>query len=161
MTISIYTHCFTLCTLYILHRKKYYLCILYLLIFVYTLCIILSRSEGNVIIERGLKMKQYGAMFATEFTKKQINVIFAKAKSGALKVEKWFISELYNLADFYGYDDNRGVAAQERNVLNILEAVFANDNETAQTLISETANDWFKSYGNKNRAKCDRSVFVK
>lgn len=106
-------------------------------------------------------MKQYGAMFATEFTKKQINVIFAKAKSGALKVEKWFISELYNLADFYGYDDNRGVAAQERNVLNILEAVFANDNETAQTLISETANDWFKSYGNKNRAKCDRNIFVK
>lgn len=31
-------------------------------------------------------MKEYGAFKATDFSKKQINVIFAKAKSGELKI---------------------------------------------------------------------------
>lgn len=105
-------------------------------------------------------MKQYGAMKATEFTKKQINVIYGKAKSGALKVEKWFITELYNLADYYGFDDNRSVEADEREVKLILEAVFANDNVKAQKLIEKTADRWFNSYSRKNQAKCDRNAFV-
>ena len=42
-------------------------------------------------------MKVYGTYFATEFTKKQINVIYGKAKNGELKVEKWFIRDLYEL----------------------------------------------------------------
>lgn len=61
-------------------------------------------------------MKQYGLMKATEFTKKQVNVIFAKAKHGELKVEKWFISELYTLADYYNYDDNRSANAAKRKL---------------------------------------------
>ena len=105
-------------------------------------------------------MKQYGANKSTEFTGKQINVIFAKAKSGALKVEKWFMSELYVLADYYGYDDNRSVEESERQVFEILEAVFSNDTELAQKLIDETAEKWFNSYSFKNRKKCDRQVFV-
>lgn len=105
-------------------------------------------------------MKQYGSCKATEFTKKQINVVYGKAKSGDLKVEKWFINELYNLADYYGYDDNRTVECDERVVKEILKAVFENDNEKAQTLINETADDWYESYGRKTQAKCDRTVFV-
>ena len=38
-------------------------------------------------------MKQYGANKATEFTKKQIGVIFANAKSGNLKIENWVIKD--------------------------------------------------------------------
>lgn len=34
-------------------------------------------------------MKNYGAMKATEFTRKQIGVIYSKAKKGELKIEKW------------------------------------------------------------------------
>lgn len=105
-------------------------------------------------------MKQYGFNKSTEFTKKQVNVIFAKAKSGVLKVEKWFITELYTLADYYGYDDNGSVSASERQVLDILEAVFANDNETAQKLIDEVATDWYNHYSTKNQGKCDRTILA-
>ena len=105
-------------------------------------------------------MKQYGMKKATEFTSKQVGVIFARAKSGALKVEKWFMSELYTLADFFGFDDNRNVEMQEREVKDILAAVFAGDLATAQELIDRTATAWFNDYGRKTQAKCDRTVFV-
>lgn len=105
-------------------------------------------------------MKQYGANKSTEFTKKQINVVFVKAKNGTLKVEKWFIDELYNLAEYYGYDDNRNIERSEAQVLEILNAVFADENEKAQELIDKTADDWFNSYSRKNQAKCDRNTFV-
>lgn len=105
-------------------------------------------------------MTQYGFKKSTDFTKKQINVIFAKAKAGALKVEKWFMSELYILADFFGYDDNRSMEMSEREVLSILDAVFANDAALAQRLIDETATKWYDAYSFKNQAKCDRTLYV-
>lgn len=105
-------------------------------------------------------MKQYGYFKATEFTKKQISVIYSKAKSGELKVEKWFMSHLYNLDDYYGYDDNRSVEESELAVLKILKSVFDGDIKTAQKLINETENKWFNLYGRKTQAKCDRTVFV-
>lgn len=132
-----------------------------------TYCI-LSQNEYNSIQNKGTsvpikerekEMKQYGAFKATEFSKRQIGVVFAKAKSGALKIEKWFMSELYTLADFYGYDDNGNVADNERDVLAILDAVFAN-NENAQNIIDETEAKWFSRYGRKTQAKCDRNAFV-
>ena len=82
-------------------------------------------------------MKTYGARKATEFTKKQIGVIYRMAKAGDLKVEQWIMSELYDLADYYGYDDNGSVAASETKVLAILDKVFAGETAEAQTLIDE------------------------
>lgn len=105
-------------------------------------------------------MKNYGFSKATEFTKKQINVVFANAKQGNLKVEKWFIAKLYKLADYYGYDDNGSVEWDERFVKGILEAVFANDYETAQKLINRTADNWYNGYTEKGKAQCDRTLFV-
>lgn len=105
-------------------------------------------------------MKQYGAKKATDFTEKQISVIYANAKRGALKVEKWFLNELYDLATYIGYDDNRSVERDEKAVKEILEAVFANEIEKAQSLIDYTTNDWYNSYGRKTQEKCDRNVFV-
>lgn len=80
-------------------------------------------------------MKQYGTRFATEFTNKQIGVIYRLAKTGDLKVEQWTMNGLYDLADYYGYDDNRSVAEKERKVLQILDKVFANELAEAQELI--------------------------
>lgn len=105
-------------------------------------------------------MKQYGAMKATEFSRKQINVVFVKAKKGEIKVEKWFMSELYSLADYYNYDDNGSVEASETQVLKILDAVFSNNNEKAQELIDSTADRWFSLMGRKGKEKCNRNVFV-
>lgn len=106
-------------------------------------------------------MKQYGFKKATDFSAKQINVVFAKAKSGVLKVEKWFIKEMYALADYCGYDDNGSVERDERDVKKILDAVFAGDFEKAQELINETADRWYSLFSKKNQAACDRNEFVK
>lgn len=105
-------------------------------------------------------MKRYGANKATEFTKKQISVIYGKAKNGELKVEKWVISEFYDLAEYYGYDDNRTVEQAETSILKILDAVFANDLINAQNLIDEYTEDSFRRMSRKNQSKCNRNLLV-
>ena len=103
-------------------------------------------------------MKYYGAKKATEFTKKQIGVIYAKAKSGELKVEKWIISRLYDLADYFGYDDGGSVAQSEGWILRILDKTFANDLEEAQHLIDHYTEISWRDLGRISREKADRSL---
>lgn len=105
-------------------------------------------------------MRQYGFNKATEFTSKQINVIWGKSKSGLLKVEKWFIKELYNLADYYGADSNRIVEDREHDVLRILEEVFADNLKKAQELINDMTERMYQSFGLKYQKLCNRSEFV-
>lgn len=106
-------------------------------------------------------MIEYGPMKATQFTRKQINVIYAKAKNGELKVEKWVMSEFYELADFYSYDFNGSAAEHEGEILNILEKVFAGDLKEAQVRIDRyTKYHWEHSLTQKAKAKIDRTVFV-
>lgn len=102
-------------------------------------------------------MKRYGAMKATEFTKKQINVIFAKAKNQELKVEKWVISDFYNLADYYGYDSNMSVEAAERDIKEIIETIFAGNLEKTQELINDYTERTWNLLSIKRQKKSDRS----
>ena len=102
-------------------------------------------------------MKTYGMNKATEFTKKQISVIYRLAKTGELKVEKWIIKELYDLADYYGYDDNRSVEKLEGYVLDILKQVFDNNTVEAQELINKFTEDYYSRLGNKQQNKVDRT----
>ena len=102
-------------------------------------------------------MKSYGAKKSTEFSKKQISVIFAKAKNGELNVEKWIMSDFYDLADYYGYDDNGSVEQAERDILAILEAVFSKDNEKAQELIDNYTKRTWKLISRKRQNAADRS----
>ena len=106
------------------------------------------------------KMRQYGFNKATEFSKKQINVIYAKAKNNDLKVEKWLISKMYDLADYYGTDDNGSVAQNEQTILQILDKVFAGELEEAQEKIDFLAEWMFNSYTDKYQRTIDRSVYV-
>lgn len=103
-------------------------------------------------------MKAYGANKATEFSRKQIGVIFASAKRGDLKVEKWIMSDFYNMADYYGYDDNHEIERCESHVLEILDAVFGKDMEKAQELIDSYTENEFKALGKKAQAKADRRM---
>ena len=103
-------------------------------------------------------MKQYGANFSTEFTKKQINVVYGKAKSGVLNVEKWFIEKLYNAADFYGYDDNRSMAAFEVKVKAILDLLFSGNMEECQKAIDEATESEYNTYSERYRAKFNRNM---
>lgn len=102
-------------------------------------------------------MKRYGNMKATEFTKKQINVIYAKAKSQELKVEKWVISDFYNLADYYGYDDNMSVETAERDIKEIIETMFAGNLEKTQELINDYTERTWNLLSIKRQKKSDRS----
>lgn len=103
-------------------------------------------------------MKAYGANKATEFSKKQISVIYMKAKNGELKVEKWVIGEFYDLAEYYGYDDNRNVERAESKILNILDSVFAGEMDKAQKLIDQYTADEFKSMSAKAQKKANRAL---
>ena len=103
-------------------------------------------------------MKNYGGRKATEFTKKQVSVVYGAAKRGELKVEKWYMSHLYNLADFYGYDDNGTAATNESYVLPILNAVFAGEMEAAQELIDQDTERVFETYTKKYRDAFDRTI---
>ncbi len=94
-------------------------------------------------------MKEYGAMKATEFSKKQIGVIYANAKNGNLKVEKWIMFKLYDLADYYGYDDNASVEYDERSVLLILDDVFAGRMAEAQERINDFTERLDRTCGKK------------
>ena len=103
-------------------------------------------------------MKNYGRNKATEFTKKQIGVIFRMAKSGELNVQKWYMSRLYDLADYYGYDDNGSVEKEERSVLQILNAIFDGDVNEAQRLIDFNQEKEYNLLSRKSQALCDKNL---
>lgn len=103
-------------------------------------------------------MKEYGSNKATEFTKKQIGVIYRMAKNGDLKVEKWIMSELYDLAEYYGYDDNRSVEESERKILKILDSVFENDLEKTQELIDKYTESTFALLSRKRQQAVNREL---
>ena len=94
-------------------------------------------------------MRQNGPYKYTEFTRKQINVLYGKAKSGELKVEKWVMKEFYDLAEYRGYDDNRNVERSERSILQILDAMFAGRLEDTQKLINEYTEKNYSLMGEK------------
>lgn len=96
-------------------------------------------------------MKQYGNKKATEFNKRDLSPIYKMAKDGELKVEKWFMNELYDLAEYYGYDDNRAVEFMEKDVLDILKA------EDKQSAIDEVSNKWFERLSKKAQLKAVRA----
>lgn len=103
-------------------------------------------------------MKTYGANKATEFSKKQISVIYRMAKSGELKVERFVMSNLYDLADYYGYDDNHSVEREEKKILDILALVFDKNLEDAQKAIDEYTEWLFNSLSAKYQREASREL---
>ena len=103
-------------------------------------------------------MKAYGSRFATEFSKKQIGVIYKLAKTGDLKVERFIMSNLYDLADYFGYDDNRSVADAEASIKAILDDVFSGNIEAAQEAINAYTTKTWELMGKKSRANASREL---
>lgn len=100
-------------------------------------------------------MKRYGQNKATEITRKQVNIVFAKAKTGELKVEKWMMKRLYELADYYGYDDNGSIEQQETDAKEIINSIFENGN--TQDIINTKQEKWLKRLGLKEAKEIDRN----
>ena len=103
-------------------------------------------------------MKTSDTTNSTKITRKQINVIYAKAKSGDLKIERWLMNELYDLPEWPDYDMDKTTIRFKENVLKILDAVFANDLEKAQELINETADSRYTKLAAPTRGKLIRSI---
>ena len=103
-------------------------------------------------------MKTYGNNKATEFSKKQISDIYRMAKTGELKVERFVMSNLYDMADYYGYDDNHSVEREESKILAIIELVFNNDVEAAQEAIDEYTEWLYNSLSAKYQRAANREL---
>ena len=103
-------------------------------------------------------MNAYVANKATEFTKKQISVIYGMAKKNELTIERWVMSRLYDLAEYYGYDDNGSVAYEETKILNILNKVFSNDLSEAQKMIDAYTEETFQLLSSKYQKMCNRDI---
>ena len=91
-------------------------------------------------------MKRYGLNKATEFTRKQVNIIYRNAKQGNLKVEKWMMNRMYDLSDYYGTDDDNSVQNFEQRVKHILSLVLEEDFENAQVQINNLTEWVFESF---------------
>lgn len=103
-------------------------------------------------------MKRYGANKATEFTRKQINVLYSLAKQGELKIEKWVMSEFYDLSDYYGYDDNGSIERCEQQIKQILDFVFSENMEGAQEAINEYTEQQYVLMGRICKEQSDRNL---
>jgi hypothetical protein len=114
-------------------------------------------SETNEQHRKENIMKAYGFKKATEFSKKQISVIYGCAKRGELKVEKWMMSNMYDLADFYGTDDNGSVEKEETEILSILESVFGHDMDSAQAKLDRYTENLFGKLTEKRQKASDRA----
>lgn len=104
-------------------------------------------------------MKAYAnGMKATNISRKQIGVIFGKAKRGELKVQKFVMSDFYDIADFYNYDDNGNVERAEAQIRRILDEVFAGNDQKAQELIDSYTEMLFSQLGVKAQQKANRNL---
>lgn len=95
---------------------------------------------------------------ATEFSKKQISVIYGKAKKGEIKVQRFVMSDFYDLADFYDFDDNGNVEFAERQIRIILDEVFAGNLERAQELIDGYTETLFNQLSIKAQKRANREL---
>lgn len=104
-------------------------------------------------------MKAYAnGMKATNISRKQIGVIFGKAKRGELKVQKFVMSDFYDIADFYNYDDNGNTERAEAQIRRILDEVFAGNDQKAQNLIDSYTETLFNQLGIKAQQKANRNL---
>ena len=95
---------------------------------------------------------------ATEFNRKQIGAIYRLAKAGELKVEKWAMSRMYDLSDFYGFDQNNMINIEEGKIQRIIEAVFSEDLKEAQQLIDWYTRTEWETYSTKWQTKANRNL---
>ena len=72
-------------------------------------------------------------------TRKQIDVIFSKAKAGELNVEKWMMNTLYSLSEM---KDLPYITYVE--IKHILDDIFSGNISNAQRLIDEMTEEEYK-----------------
>lgn len=104
-------------------------------------------------------MKTYGTFVATDIDRKKVKSLWAMAKRGTLVVEHWFGTELFRLANYFGYESEKA-EQREKQVLNILDALDEHHVKTAQELIYKTTSQWYNEMSDKQREQISRAKFV-
>ena len=74
-----------------------------------------------------------------KITRKQIDVIFSKAKAGELNVEKWMMNTLYGLSNMKDLPYTTYV-----EIKHILDDIFSGNISNAQRLIDEMTEEEYK-----------------
>lgn len=97
-------------------------------------------------------------LFTSSITRKQVGVIYSKAKAGELKVERWVMAEFYDIAGYDDIDWNGSKARLESVTRKILEVVFSGDMEKAQKAIDEYTEYNWKIMGKKSKARANRAI---
>jgi hypothetical protein len=78
-------------------------------------------------------IKHYGARIATGFKGKDItDSVKDAAKRGKISIKQYMLSEMYDLAHYYGYDSNGGARHEAEMVANIINAVNKGNYKNAQ-----------------------------
>ncbi len=72
-------------------------------------------------------------------TRKQIDVIFSKAKAGELNVEKWMMNSLYRMTEMGSLPYTTYV-----EIKHMLDDVFSGNISNAQRLIDEMTEEEYK-----------------
>lgn len=95
---------------------------------------------------------------ATDLNKEQVGAIYRLAKSGEIRLEKWVAKNFYDIADYYGYDDNRSVESAEFKILKIVDAAIAGDIEKVQELVDKYTEATWALMGRKGRERASREL---
>ena len=74
-----------------------------------------------------------------KITRKQIDVIFSKAKAGELNVEKWMMKTLYQVTEIGSLPYTTYV-----EIKHILDDIFSGNISNAQRLIDEMTEEEYK-----------------
>ena len=72
-------------------------------------------------------------------TRKQIDVVFSKAKAGELNVEKWMMNSLYRMTEMGSLPYTTYV-----EIKHILDDIFSGNISNAQRLINEMTEEEYK-----------------
>ena len=96
--------------------------------------------------------------YSSSISKKQVNVIFAKAKAGELKIERWVMRDFYSIVNFDGIDWNGSTARLSDDVSRILDNIFEGNIEKAQSRIDFYTKSTFDGYTDKGKATLQREL---
>lgn len=85
-------------------------------------------------------------MLKENITRAQAGVIYKAYKQGKIEMSRDEASEMYDLVDYEGYDDNGSVSAKVDRLLVAVMAIAENDYESANRQLR-------KAFGEKREAK--------
>lgn len=104
-------------------------------------------------------MKAYAnGMKSSTISRKQVGVLYGMAKRGEVKIEKFVMADFYNIADYYGYDDNRTLENDESSLKEMINLAFEKKYDELQEAVNKYSEKLFHGFSKKRQQESDRSL---